>query len=70
MAGQLGLDTERFRQDLQSEEIQTRVLSDRLRGNALQISGTPTFFINGRRLDYLPSSVDEFEAIIRSQMAQ
>jgi protein-disulfide isomerase len=70
MAGQLGLDTERFREDLQSDEIQSRVVADRMRGNNLNITGTPTFFINGRRLDYLPASVDEFEAILRSVMGQ
>ena len=70
MAGQLGLDTDQFGADLASDAIQSRVVADRVRGNSLQITGTHTFFINGRRLDYLPSSVDEFEAIIRSVMGQ
>ena len=70
MAGQLGMDTEQFRRDMQSEEIARRVVQDKLRGNALRITGTPTFFINGRRLDYLPQSADEFEAVIRSVMSR
>lgn len=70
MAGQLGLDTAQFQTDLQSEAVQSRVVADRVRGNNLQIDGTPTFFINGQRLNYLPGSVDEFEAILRSAMGQ
>jgi len=66
----LGMDTEQFRRDMQSEEIARRVVQDKLRGNALRITGTPTFFINGRRLDYLPQSADEFEAVIRSVMSR
>jgi len=70
MAGQLGLDTARFRQDLESDEIGSRIIADKLRGNALQITGTPTFFINGQRLNYLPASADEFEELLRSIMGQ
>lgn len=70
MAGQLGLDTERFREDMQSQELQNRIIEDRLRGNALGVQSTPTFFIDGQRLDYVPATVDEFEALIRSVMGQ
>jgi protein-disulfide isomerase len=72
MAGQLGLDTARFAEDMDSPEIQGRVASDRRQGDAVGVGqmGTPSFFVNNRRLDYLPQSVDEFEAIIRTVMGQ
>jgi protein-disulfide isomerase len=70
MAGQLGLDTAKFREDMQSQEIVNRVAADVLRGSTLGVSGTPTFFIGGQRLDYVPSTADEFEALIRSVMGR
>jgi protein-disulfide isomerase len=51
---------------MMSEEVMARVTADVLRGQSLGIQGTPTFFINGQRLDFLPPTVDEFEALIRS----
>lgn len=70
MAGQMGLDTAKFREDMQSQEVADRVIADKLRGNQLGIDGTPTFFVNGQRLPYLPATPDEFESIIRSVMGQ
>lgn len=70
MAEGLGLDGNQFRQDMQSPELTNRVAADRMRGNALGVEGTPTFFINGQMLPYLPQTVDEFEDIIRSVMGQ
>lgn len=70
MAGQLGLDTARFAQDMDSPEIQARVAADHVQGDRVGVAGTPSFFIEGQRLNYLPQSVDEFEAIIRSVMGQ
>jgi protein-disulfide isomerase len=70
MAGQIGLDTTKFVADMARPDVQNRVISDRAQGEGLQISGTPSFFINGRRLNALPSTVDEFEILIRGVVGQ
>jgi protein-disulfide isomerase len=70
MAGQMGLDTAKFREDMASPEISDRVINDRLRGNLLGVEGTPTFFVNGLQLDYVPATPDEFVAQLRSLMGQ
>lgn len=50
-AGSLLLDLEAFTRDLQSREVSERIQRD-LRGGALSaVTGTPTFYINGRRYD-------------------
>ncbi|HJL20284.1 MAG TPA: thioredoxin domain-containing protein [Sandaracinaceae bacterium LLY-WYZ-13_1] len=56
-AEQLGLDMERFRADMQSEETQQRVEADKEQGQELGVEGTPTFFIDGRRFREPPSSL-------------
>jgi Na+/H+ antiporter NhaA len=45
----LGLDVERFRRDLRHRTFQSRVGDDVEGADASGVSGTPTFFINGRR---------------------
>jgi len=48
-AGELGLDVERFRQDLAEHVHQTRVAQDVESADISGATGTPTFFINGQR---------------------
>jgi Na+/H+ antiporter NhaA len=48
-AEQLGLDLERFRHDLREHEGAGRVAEDVDSADLSGVSGTPTFFVNGRR---------------------
>jgi Na+/H+ antiporter NhaA len=50
-AAQLGLDTDRFRDDLRQRRHAARVAEDVASADASGVSGTPTFFVNGRRHD-------------------
>lgn len=56
-ASSLGLDLERFKQDLQSPEILARVRADQQRGASLGVTGTPTVLINNRPV--LPADTSE-----------
>jgi Na+/H+ antiporter NhaA len=48
-AEELGLDVERFVDDLRSRNYASRVEEDVASADASGVAGTPTFFINGRR---------------------
>jgi Na+/H+ antiporter NhaA len=48
-AGELGLDVDRFTEDLVSRVFADRVESDVDGADLSGVSGTPTFFVNGRR---------------------
>jgi protein-disulfide isomerase len=48
-AEQLGLDLDRFTEDLRTHAGATRVAEDVDSADLSGVSGTPTFFINGRR---------------------
>jgi protein-disulfide isomerase len=48
-AGQLGLDVERFTDDLRRHTGAARVAEDVDSADLSGVSGTPTFFVNGRR---------------------
>jgi protein-disulfide isomerase len=48
-AGQLGLDVERMTDELRRREYASRVSEDVASADESGVSGTPTFFVNGRR---------------------
>jgi protein-disulfide isomerase len=59
----LGLDTERFGEDMESEATERRIEEDRALGRRVGVRGTPSIFINGRlfegSLRGLPAYVQE-----------
>ncbi len=50
-AKQLGLDVERFEQELREHVHADKIRADRARGEAEGVSGTPAFFVDGERYD-------------------
>jgi len=48
-AAELGLDAERFMEDFRSPRVLRRIQDDRLDAELMDLSGTPTFFVNSRR---------------------
>jgi predicted DsbA family dithiol-disulfide isomerase len=48
IAKDVGLDVEKWRKDLDSDEVRFRVTKDRSDGEALSIQATPTIYLNGR----------------------
>ncbi|MEK7637792.1 MAG: DsbA family protein [Patescibacteria group bacterium] len=67
-ANELKLDVAKFTSDLDSTAVKDRVNRDVLSGNAVGISGTPTFFLNGAKLTN-PGSADAFGKLIDAQLA-
>jgi protein-disulfide isomerase/uncharacterized membrane protein len=51
IAGEIGLDTARFAQDLASPAVSQRVDADIALARRLGVTSTPTVFLNSRRLD-------------------
>jgi len=49
-AEEIGLDLERFERDRRSAEVRQRVQADAAEAARLGVTGTPTFFVNGREI--------------------
>jgi protein-disulfide isomerase len=49
-AKDIGLDVERFKKDMDSDQVKTRIAADQARGASLGVDRTPVIFINKRRL--------------------
>lgn len=54
-AKELGLDIEKFKQTAESGKFAAKIQQDRNDGNTLGVNSTPTFFINGKKLESAPS---------------
>ena len=49
-AGMLGLNIDRFKKDMESEEAKARVASDEQKAGALGVTTTPTIFVNNHQV--------------------
>ena len=67
-AEDLGLDMEQYDRDVASDDVAERVDRDFREGEALEVSGTPTFFLNGEKLE--PQSEQDFYDAIDEALAE
>lgn len=58
MAQSLSLDIEQFKKDADSQEVKNKVEQDYQSGVQAQVRSTPSFYLNGKKLDNLGSFSD------------
>ena len=68
-AKDLGLDTAKFDPCLQNDVTLQRVISDTQEGRNVGVTGTPTFFINGKPL-VGAQPVEVFQSTIKAALGQ
>lgn len=59
----IGLNTKKFGEDLNSKAIEEKILAELKEGTRLGVQGTPTFFLNGKKIEN-PSSLEAFNKLI------
>ena len=67
-AQQVGIDRDAFSQCLRSDKYQQEVSQSFQLGTTLGVSGTPTLFVNGKKVQETPSNRGEWDALIRAEM--
>lgn len=65
----IGLDMDKFNADMSDVSIADPVKSDQQLGTDANIPGTPTFFLNGKRLES-PKNYESFKKIIEDEIAK
>ena len=65
-AGKLGLDTARFSADLKSKDLLEKIRASAKEGTAAGINSTPSFFLNGSRIQ--PKNYDEFKGAVEQAL--
>ena len=68
-AGELGLDTERFHDELKRGAHRARVAQDMESADLSGVSGTPTFFVNGQR-HHGAFDLESLSAVVRAAREQ
>ena len=64
----IGLDLEQFKADMQSQKLQRIVAEDTADAGRIGVTGTPTIYINGRKLQQ--RSMQGFQAQIDAALAK
>lgn len=67
-AQQLGLNVSKFTTDFASSQVNDTINADMAEGNNLNITGTPTFFINGKKTE-IANSTEAFQKAIDSAIS-
>ena len=62
-AKQLGLNVQQFSTDFASSAVNSTINADYEEGNKLGVSGTPTFFLQGKKIEN-PQTLDAFKKLI------
>jgi protein-disulfide isomerase len=66
-AQSLGMNVDQFKKDIDSDTVKNKVARDVADGQTLGITGTPTFFLDGVKLDN-PATLADFEALIKAEI--
>lgn len=68
-AQELNLDVDRFSADLEGKDVERAVEEDYQSGNASNVSGTPTFFVNDQQITS-PQGYEPFAQLIEEKLAE
>ena len=66
-AGEIGIDVEKFKKDMQDKKLEEKIKRQQAQGMELGARGTPAFFVNGRFLSGA-QPVDAFKKLIDEEM--
>jgi protein-disulfide isomerase len=69
LAGQLGLNVTQFKQDYASDKVNKLINADLAEGRKLGVTGTPSFFIDGKKVD-INNDLASFKKIIDAEIAK
>ncbi len=69
-AGTLGLDTEKFKEDMSGLAAKQRVDADMQRGRSLRVDSTPTILVNGKAVPPDMMTAVGFKQIIESELVK
>jgi protein-disulfide isomerase len=69
-ARDLDLDVDKFKNDLNAAETQKIVMEQRQEGRNAGVNATPTFFIEGEKVDPLPRNFQEFDQLIQQYIEE
>lgn len=67
-ARELELDIDQFKDELNSAETQKIVMEQKRQGRKAGVNATPTFYIEGEKVDPLPRTFDQFDRVVQQYL--
>jgi protein-disulfide isomerase len=67
-AKQIGLDVERYKNDVNGDLVAQRIFQDGKRGHSLGVKGTPTVFMNGREVPFENLPAEKLRVVIQNEL--
>ena len=67
-AGKIGLNVEQWERDFNAPDVQQQIDREMAEGRAAEVTGTPTFFVNGKRVTN--RSFEGFSGMIRAALVE
>jgi len=68
-AATIGLDVERFKKDMDTEQVGARIKSDQERAASIGVDRTPILFIDGVQIPFSSFNVDALHAVIDANLS-
>ena len=68
-AATLGLDVERFKKDMDTEEVKARIKTDQERGASIGVDRTPVLFIDGFEIPFSSFNVEALHTLIDAALS-
>jgi protein-disulfide isomerase len=68
-AQQLGLNVDKFKTDFASSKVNDLINADMAEGTRLNVTGTPSFFINGKKTE-IANTLQSFEKVLKDAIAK
>lgn len=68
-AATLGLDVERFKKDMDSEQVTNRIKSDQERGASIGVDRTPVLYIDGVQIPFSSLNAEALHAVIDAALS-
>jgi protein-disulfide isomerase len=68
-AAVFGLDVKKFTSDIDSNDVKNKVQADTNDGNLVKLDATPTFYLNGVKIN-VGGTYDSFKAMINSELSK
>ena len=68
-AATLGLDVERFKRDMDTEEVQARIKADQERAGSIGVNQTPVLFVNGTQIPFESLGLDNLHGRIDAELS-
>ncbi len=68
-AEEIGLDMEKFKKDMEKQELKDQIKSDQMQAKQAKATSTPTFFINGRKMSGA-QPLNNFKKVVVEELAK